>query len=199
MQIDLRLLPEPLKVKRIPYPKGFPASRRALIEVAIYEAEELLKKTLGCATCSGVPKEDPTQVGAEYVQSVVLAFATVCVHDVYSGQLPLCEIGRLRDEFLQAITDRVFKTLPLDDREAFGKFVATTLQASEGWKFHLEQVEELTETGELKIWEKNNPFNPYEQPPVYISLMSSSVEQGDIILRPEESEADQPKKRKASP
>ncbi|HJO17144.1 MAG TPA: hypothetical protein QGH09_02950 [Vicinamibacterales bacterium] len=134
-----------MKGRRIPYPKGFPVERRSLVEVAVYEAEETLKETLGCATCSGVPKEDPTQVGAEYIQSVVLAFATVCVDAVFSGQLPLSEIGRLREEFLQAITERVFETLPLDDREAFGTFVGTTLQESEGWKFHLEQVEELTE------------------------------------------------------
>tara|TARA_B100000745_G_C20002928_1_gene340477 strand:- start:64 stop:675 length:612 start_codon:yes stop_codon:yes gene_type:complete len=185
-------------IERIPYPEGFPQERRALIEVAIYEAEKVLDNS---------PKADvPTKYTWESgsvkadaslcVEAIVLAFATSCVHAVFSGHLPLSELERMREEFLLGIIERVYKRFEVDDlpcNEEFRLAIEESVRDSKGWKFHLEQVEELTKSGGLKIWTENDPVAPTEPrtEPTYVMLMSSAVEQGDMIVNPVVTEAEQ--------
>ena len=152
-------------VERIPYPKGFPQERRALIEVAIDEAEEGLNNSAldpGIYTWeSGLPLAD----ASVYVEAIVLAFATSCVHAVFSGHLPLSELERMREEFLLGNIERVYKIFEgspetarfgpdidgLPCNEEFRLAIEEIVRDSKGWKFHLEQVEELTKSGGLPL------------------------------------------------
>ena len=141
-------------VERVPYPEGFPQERRALIEVAIDEAEEGLNNSAldpGIYTWeSGLPLAD----ASVYVEAIVLAFATSCVHAVFSGQLPLSELERMREEFLLGIIERVYKRFEVDDlpcNEEFRLAIEEIVRDSKGWKFHLEQVEKLTKSGGLPL------------------------------------------------
>ena len=154
-------------VERVPYPEDFPQERRALIEVAIYEAEKVLDNS---------PKADvPTKYTWESgsvkadaslcVEAIVLAFATSCVHAVFSGQLPLSEVERMREEFLLRIIERVYKIFEgspetarfgpdidgLPCNEEFRLAIEEIVRDSKGWKFHLVQVEELTKSGGLPL------------------------------------------------
>ncbi len=143
-------------IERIPYPEGFPQERRGLIQVAIYEAEKVLDNS---------PKADvPTKYTWESgsvkadaslcVEAIVLAFATSCVHAVFSGHLPLSELERMREEFLLGIIERVYKRFEVDDlpcNEEFRLAIEEIVRDSKEWKFHLEQVEELRKSGGLPL------------------------------------------------
>jgi len=193
-------------LQRIPYPKGFPQYNRAVVEVAIYEAEKVLDNTPKADVptkytwASGSVKEDASLC----VEAIVLAFATVSVHAVFSGELALSRVEPMREEFLLGIIERVYKRFEVDDlpcNEEFRLAIEESVRASKGWKFHLEQVEELTKSGGLKVLEKPKRADPteYKTEPTYISLMSSSVEQGDMIDDPVVAEVEQPEGQRAEP
>jgi len=190
-------------IERIPYPEGFPQERRAIIEVAIYEAEERLKNSpysKGIARWrsdrgdvsekytweTGLVKDD----AAAYVENIVLAFATVSVHAVFSGELALSSLEPMREEFLLGIVERGYKRFSeIDDlpcNEEFRLAIEERVRDYWGWKFHLEQVEELTKSGGLKVLVETESVDPTEHKaePIYVSLMSSAVEQGDVHIAP---------------
>ena len=152
-------------VGRVPYPEDFPQERRALIEVAIDEAEERLDNSALDPGIYNWESELPLADASVYVETIVLAFATSCVHAVFSGQLPLSEVERMREEFLLGIIERVYKIFEgspetarfgpdidgLPCNEEFRLAIEEIVRDSKGWKFHLEQVEELTKSGGLPL------------------------------------------------
>lgn len=152
-------------VERVPYPEDFPQERRALIEVAIDEAEERLDNSALDPGIYNWESELPLADASVYVETIVLAFATSCVHAVFSGQLPLSEVERMREEFLLGIIERVYKIFEgspetarfgpdidgLPCNEEFRLAIEEIVRDSKGWKFHLEQVEELTKSGGLPL------------------------------------------------
>ena len=152
-------------VERVPYPEDFPQERRALIEVAIDEAEERLDNSALDPGIYNWESELPLADASVYVETIVLAFATSCVHAVFSGQLPLSELERMREEFLLGIIERVYKIFEgspetarfgpdidgLPCNEEFRLAIEEIVRDSKGWKFHLEQVEEFTKSGGLPL------------------------------------------------
>jgi hypothetical protein len=152
-------------VERVPYPEGFPQERRTLIEVAIDEAEERLDNSALDPGIYNWESELPLADASVYVEAIVLAFATSCVHAVLSGQLPLSELERMREEFLLGIIERVYKIFEgspetarfgpdidgLPCNEEFRLAIEEIVRDSKHWKFHLAQVKELKKTGGLPL------------------------------------------------